>query len=181
MLINFEHLAADGEAVFVPNGYDGFNFENVAAADLDAVDRGLGYSNVLSSGHAVGLNAYGLPCAISADADFAFYGGNFAAAWDKHLKVIIKGFHDGELVAKHVFILDQTRTHIEIDDLNRVDRVEISTRGGVDADPNDGGSGAHVGMDDLEVRFVSHQPPFFAEPDPFMTGADLTAGWDLAV
>ena len=64
-------------------------------------------------------------------------------------------YDDGKKVGVERFVLDQERDLIKFGEkFESIDKVRIVTRGGSDADPNDGGEGTHLALDDLHFHWL---------------------------
>ena len=153
--IKFERIASKNTPAEVEDGYAGLEWDNVWAID-GAVFPGSGLDNVVSSGRAVGYSASGKTTSFwSTEEDFDLLDGYFAAAWSTGLKVKVIAYDDGDKVGVERFTLDQERTFIEFGKkFESIDKVRIVTKGGSDADPDDGGAGSHLALDSLHIDWL---------------------------
>ncbi|WP_293076587.1 S8 family serine peptidase, partial [Okeania sp. SIO3B5] len=108
---------------------------------------GYGYGNV--SPLYSGFNGSANPVSITSEEDFTFNSAYLTAAWNIGLNIEVKGFNNGvEQYSETVTVNPFNPTLFNFDFID-VDEVQFTSFGGVDADPNDGGAGAHFVIDDL--------------------------------
>jgi hypothetical protein len=136
----------------IPNGYGGFNWSNFNVLNGTHYP-GTGYEAGIVSGSMVAYNAYAEDAMIldAGGGLFSLFSTYLTGAWNDGLNVVVRGFREGVEIASRQFIVNTSGPLYALLDLVNVDMVEFSSFGGVDADPNDGGSGAHFAMDDLVV------------------------------
>ncbi len=147
--INFENIAASGADALIPNGYDGFDWNNFGAYDPDASVTS-GY--VPHGGTAVGFNYAANPGSFSSVEQFDFKRGYFSAAWLDGLSITVNGYRNGVLVATETFNADYGQNELVTFDksFHKLDKVEFASSGGTEHFP--GVSGTHISMDDFLLK-----------------------------
>lgn len=153
--ITFNHVAPEDTYRDVPDGYRMMEWSNWGAVDEDYAPLS-GLHNVNQGpGDDVGFTYDGLTATMHTHgADFDLAGGYFAAVWSAGLTVTFTGYDDGVQVARQRVVLDQSSVHILFKHgFDSIDTLTIKTSGGTDQNPNDGGEGDSVCMDNLKVLF----------------------------
>lgn len=141
--ITFEGLAGRKKVKEVPNGYDGFNWDNVAAAGKIA-ERGLeGFQAVLDGKDAAIFGSqhgsFSVPSGL-----FSLKSGHFAAAGNAQEQMTISAYKNGVLVGQLIQTLDPVNKFIRFDStFQHIDAIYIQGTG----------DGLNVAMDDLKVTF----------------------------
>lgn len=155
-VINFDSLPTTGAAL-VPNGYEGFNWVNFAYL-TSAVASNSGYRNGLVSSPNVGFCGFD-PASFTTVDDSAFTLTSLflTGAWNDGLNVLITGTRNGFVVWTQSFIVSTAGPTLETLDWTGIDTVLISTSGGTN-NPNFGGSGEQVVVDDITISATSAVP-----------------------
>ena len=159
-VIDFEGIAADGDAEKIPDGYAGLNWDNFVALDDQFDDNfapNSGISTVINSGEACAGNKLQGPAIFSSPDkrdDFDFNSGYFAASHSNDLALKIIAFDDGEKVAVKAITLDREQKFVSFGSkFDDIDTVKIRASGGIDADQGDLGAGRFFTVDDLFLSF----------------------------
>ena len=160
-VLTFDELPelTGGEVSLIPNGYGGFNWDNMYYLDAVTGYPKSGYNNGLVSSDNVAFNGFGRMALTSTFGSvFNFDGAYLAAGWNNGLSVNIKGYSGATLkydaTVNPSYIGD---TWYQFDFLD-VDRLEFTSAGGVDADPNDDGGGQNFSMDNFTYTPVTAVP-----------------------
>lgn len=159
VVLTFDDLPAlpNGSFVPIPNGYGGLNWDEMDY--MNTTGRNDGYEGGTASGDYVAFNLFARVATVN-DTLFDFNNATLAAAWNNGLRVTVKGFKNNvELYSLTVGNLDYSQTKgatatlVDFGFLG-IDKLTFESFGGVDADPNDGGSGAHFAMDNFTINEV---------------------------
>jgi hypothetical protein len=160
--LTFDDLSTD-TADFVPDGYGGLHWDNMAFANvpwLDSIYGVSGYSHGLVSGSNLAFNNSGNPAGFSADAPFTFNSAYFTGAWSNGLTVLVTGYVGGDATFSKTFTVDSTGPTFETFNWTGLSSVLISTSGGTDAGYN--GSGNHLAIDNVSVNGAVPEPASWA-------------------
>ena len=167
-LVDFEGLiGADGIA-WIPDGYEGLDWTNAAVIGEDHYPVPSGYENVVRSGVVAGFDNAEGGASFAAAQDFDFESAWFAAAWRNDLTLTVQAFDDGVQVGTATIVLDPAPVFVDLaagtatgadgfvleGRFTSIDEVRIDGAGGTYA--GFGVDGAHVAMDDLQLRFGQH-------------------------
>jgi hypothetical protein len=145
----FDELSTPpGEANPIPNGYGGFNWENMYYLDPVAAYPVSGYMNGMVSQPHVAFNAYARAAAVS-DGIFDFGGAALTGAWNDGLNIQVDGLLGGNLIYSQTVQVDTSGPTWFDFNYYGIDRLEFSSWGGV----NHGypGSGTHFAMDNFTI------------------------------
>jgi len=152
----------------VPGGYGGLTWTNAWILNaLTYSQQQSGYRTVLTSGSHVGYDGGGSGAGFAnANADFDFSSANLAAAWNNNLIVTVNAYDDGVLVGTATLQMDPNVKSF-VNFVNRsfngpdsgvftgrftsIDAITIDGAGGTNAGL--GGSGTHVAMEDIKIRY----------------------------
>src|SRR5439155_6509359 len=132
----------------VPNGYQGFNWNNFfAVAGDDPAVNPSGYQAAVVSPHNVAFNGFGNPAIVSDSHLFNLNSGYFTAAWKDNLQVQVIGRLLGLDVYNNTYVLSTTSpTFIAFNYLG-IDEVKFVSSGGT----HHFGSGEEFAMDNLDI------------------------------
>ena len=192
--VGFEGLTKPG--VFkatIPAGYAGFNWTNCGTIGMKYADLNFhddGYHHVihqkicgiaLDNGGGV-VNSRIDDANVAAHETLSLESGIFAAAFNTGEHVTFQAFLGGVFVGQKVVVMDQTAQTIHFGkNFQHIDSVHILSDGGTDANPDDGGTGADIAMDNLKVMF--DPIPTSVHTDPAMTAHEYGVmhhdGWAL--
>lgn len=156
-VLTFDDVTTNTFETLIPDGYGGLKWTNFYVLNGPLRYPGSGYVNGTVSGDYVALNGYADMAAISGPV-FDFEGAYLTAAWNNGLTVNVKGYSGATLLYDTtVNPLYSAPTWYEFD-YRGVERVELSSFGGIDADPTDIGGGEHFAMDDFTFTVVPIPP-----------------------
>jgi hypothetical protein len=147
IIIDFENASDD--ALHIPNGYRGFNWDNFGAV---AGFRG-GYGTGIVSGEWTGFNEFENPAAMSREPGFNLYDGYFTAAWRDNVMLQVLGYRNGSQIYDTSWTLDTSGPALLSLNYFDVDLVRFITSGGVNV--VEGGDGTHFVADDVRVAQTS--------------------------
>jgi hypothetical protein len=187
-LINFAGLTAKSPEAIIPNGYDGFTWNNFNAlntkTDANVLPSGYGHADTDSHSPNVAFNVYGQPASMTRKHPFSFYGGFFTGAWRDDLTIDVSGYRDGVLLYDKQFQVNSTAYTFESFDFTGIDELDFSSTGGIVHGYVPGKPLSHppltqFAMDDL----LYVRDPGAATPDdaglgagPFVQGGPALAG-----
>jgi hypothetical protein len=133
-LINFAGLTKNSPEATVPNGYDGFTWNNFNAlntkTDLNVLPSGYAHADADSHSPNVAFNVFGQPASMTSNSPFSFYGGFFTAAWRDNLTIDVSGYRDGVLLYDKKFQVNSTSYTFESFDFEGIDALDFSSSGG---------------------------------------------------
>jgi len=159
-LITFDDLPDVGGNIPIPDGYQGFNWNNFFA--LNAVNYGLnpsGYLNGLVSPNNVAFNGFGNPAAVIVSAlsgTFDFNSVYLTGVWNDGLNITVEGYLGGVLQNTQTVVVDTTApTQFTFNYLG-IDELVFTSFGGTNV--GFGGEGTQFAMDNLEVNAVVPEP-----------------------
>jgi len=143
----------------VPNGYQGFNWNNFfAVAGDDPAVNPSGYQAAVVSPHNVAFNGFGNPAIVSDSHLFNLNSGYFTAAWKDNLQVQVIGRLLGLDVYNNTYVLSTTSpTFIAFNYLG-IDEVKFVSSGGT----HHFGSGEEFAMDNLDISAVPEPSTWYA-------------------
>jgi VCBS repeat-containing protein len=110
----------------VPNGYQGFDWNNAHYVNGDVIIPGSGY-DFGQIGMRVAYTAFASPVTITRSSDFDFESAVFTAAWENQT-MIVEAWDDGNLVgSQSIAITTTSQTLVSLDDslFDSVDQVVI--------------------------------------------------------
>jgi hypothetical protein len=157
-ILRFEHIDTDpdqGSDVFVPDGYAGFQWENMGCFDTTEMGPTSGYAIGTHSGTSVAFNASAQDASFFLEeGTFTLKSGYFTAAFlDETIKLV--AYLDGERVGSKKIAIDntqQTFAHFG-DKFAHIDEVVVKTGGGPQS---------QVAIDDLKIEFDPSAEPMSA-------------------
>jgi hypothetical protein len=156
-VLTFDDVSVTTTEALIPDGYGGLNWTNVWVLKGPQRYPSSGYDNGTVSGDYVALNGFENMAVVSGPV-FNFEGAYLTAAWNNGLTVNVKGYSGANLLYDTtVNPLYSAPTWYQFDYLG-VDRLELSSFGGTDADPVDGGSGKHFALDNFTITAVPIPP-----------------------
>lgn len=135
-------------SAFVPNGYNGLNWNNFGYLIGSQCGPNNGYINGTTSGTYVGFNAFGGTASFGSATPFT-WSAYLTAAWYNNLDVTIVGTLNGNPVYNTTFQLNTSGPTLFTFN-QAVDNVSVSAANGVDAGL--GGCCTHVAFDDVAVN-----------------------------
>ena len=87
-----------------------------------------------------------------ADGTFDFLGAYITAAWNIEQVVIIEGYLNGVLKYSKQIVTSNDAAYWFDFDFIGIDTLWFKPQYGIDADPNDNGSGEHIDIDDMIIN-----------------------------
>lgn len=158
--VGFDDLGSSSGGAAVPNGYAGFNWNNVdyLTPSLYFLNPS-GYQNGVVSPGNVAFNAYAALGGFSANSPFTLYGIFMTAAWNNGLSVTIDGYSDAggsNLIDTKTVTLDATGPTLVSFNWSGLEDVTFVGTGGTSA--GFPGAGTHVAIDEIEGNRVSPVP-----------------------
>ena len=168
VVIGFDDINGD-----VPDGYQGLQWDNmyVLAGNDNA---GTGYQSGMVSSPNVAYNGSADPAAAS-DGQFSLCSAWFTAAWNTGLEVTVEGWLDGSQEYTRTVVVDNTGATQFFYDFIGIDELRFTSAGGVDAG-DDGGSGEHFALDDMDIEIGMDCEGNALEP---MTPVPTMSQWSL--
>lgn len=152
--LDFDDLSpseAQDNQLEIPDGYQGFSWNNVFVLDPTEDHLGTGYETVRQSAPNIAFNGFGADASIASSSAFDFVSGHFAAAWRDGLTLDVAAFRNGSQVFTEALTLDHDQTVFHTFDWTDVHRIEFASSGGTElSDPTF--DGTHFGMDDLSLQ-----------------------------
>jgi hypothetical protein len=152
--ITFDDLAPpwDGSTYEgpIPNGYDGFQWNNFYVMDAALLGAVNGYKNGMVSANNVAFNAAGNPAMFSAGS-FDLNSAYLTAAWNDGLQVEVQGFVGTTLTYDNTYTVNTTGPTLLDFNYLGVDEVSFISSGGVPNGNYLGGPGTQFVMDNLAV------------------------------
>jgi hypothetical protein len=145
-VLTFDDIITVVNAEFIPNGYGGLNWDNMAVAHKDVITNS-GYNNGTVSGNYIALNSAGTAASVS-DGTFSFNGAYLTAAWNTGLNINLKGYNSGGLVYDQTVVVDTDAPTWFGFNFNNIDNLVFESSGGVAAGFSEG-SGTQFVMDDF--------------------------------
>ena len=131
--IDFENIAAPNQGIILQDGYEGLNWDNLAAFGNVLLDE-INSSDAIRSGEAAAVTDLRLLDLSSGfespdrDDNFDFNSGYFTAIGTNDLRVKVVGFDDGERVAKKVLTLEANQEFVRFGrEFNDIDEVRFTT------------------------------------------------------
>jgi hypothetical protein len=137
-----------GDGSPIPNGYGGFNWSNFYTLN-GANNAPSGYANGVVSSPNVAYNAYGNPASFSG-AGFELVSGDFTAAWNDGLSILVQGYNGASLIDTTTFVVNTSGPTLETFDWTGLTSVTFTSSGGTH-NPNLDGNGEHFALDNLSV------------------------------
>jgi hypothetical protein len=131
----------------IPNGYGGFDWEEMWYLDGQDIALMSGYINGTVSGDYVAFN-YDAQVATVSGSLFNFEGAYLTGVWNDQLNITVKGFLSGAEVYSRTVVADyNSPTWFDLN-FNGIDELTFYSFGGVPVPDLEGG-GAHFAMDDF--------------------------------
>ncbi|HEY7900827.1 MAG TPA: PEPxxWA-CTERM sorting domain-containing protein, partial [Caulobacteraceae bacterium] len=94
-------------------------------------------------------NAYGNPASFSG-AGFELVSGDFTAAWNDGLSILVQGYNGASLIDTTTFVVNTSGPTLETFDWTGLTSVTFTSSGGTH-NPNLDGNGEHFALDNLSV------------------------------
>jgi hypothetical protein len=163
-LITFDDLSIPiGElAIPIPNGYQGFNWNNFGSIDavqLEVDEGPNGYINGLVSPNNAAFNSFGNPAAITIlNGTFDFNSVFLTGAWNNGLNITVEGYLGGALQQTQTVVVDTTAPTKFTFNYLGIDEVVFTSFGGTDAGFTFPFRGTQIAIDNLEVNAVVPEP-----------------------
>lgn len=162
-VITFDDLRLTGVGEYLPNGYQGLDWNNFYCLNgvLVTTNDGLHYGIV--SGSNVAFNAGGDPAQIdSVGTNFNFLGAYFTGLWNSNLNVQVEGFNGTNLIYDQTLVASATNPTLVTFDYLNIDRLYFDSYGGETAFGFD--YGPEFVMDNFTFEFIP-------EPSTFLLAA----------
>lgn len=159
-VVDFTDPYGTGSGDSIADGYAGFHWDTMSARA--GVIPNSGYETAILLGGWVAFNGLGHDAEISSDTTFDFNGAYFNAAWRNGLHVLLTGYSGSQVVDSLEFIVDYDEQVWVQADFAGIDRLILSSFGGVEAGLSD--SGFHFVMDNFtynETTAVPLPPAFW--------------------
>jgi len=173
LMLDFDDFSFPGKKFEQIVTHEGFTFNNAYVVESDEYDP-CGYINGAVSPDNVLLNGYGNDLRMTSTFGlFTFNSAYFTSAWSTDLNVDVTGFSGGTETYNTSFLTNTQTPYLASLDWVGIDSILIHTSGGTDYDPNDGGSGGHLAIDNLVYNETTAAPV----PEPatvLLLGAGLS-------
>lgn len=152
--LTFDDITTDVSIdVSVPNGYGDFDWNEFHVVHKDYYHPESGYTRGTVSGNYTAFN-WGSQVATVNDTLFDFNSAYLTAAWNTGLNIQVEGFLGGVSVHNTTVVVDNTGPTLFNFDFLGIDSLFFTSFGGVDANPDDGGSGTHFAMDNFTYNVI---------------------------
>jgi hypothetical protein len=150
--INFDDITDIGAGTPIPNGYQGFNWNNFYVLNtLLYPNTPNGYQNDLISSPNVALNGFANPASITSSTPFTLNSGYFGAGWNDGLLVTVTGTIQGGGTDSITFSVNTSSPTLITFNWSNIISLNFSSAGGtlnLDLD----GSGEQFALDNLVVN-----------------------------
>jgi hypothetical protein len=149
--ITFDDASSNCSGPLLPNGYQGFNWNNFATFAGGCLP-GTGYANGVVSSPNVAYNNFGNPATVSNASPFTFNSVWMTAAWRNGLNVTVNAYDAlNNLMFNTAFNLNIAGPTNEILNWAGVSSVVFSASGGTNPGGL-GGDGTHIAFDDMVMN-----------------------------
>jgi hypothetical protein len=157
------HVIAQGQKLFhfddISNTKNYAKFGGAKLGDFDWSDNwyvkhkygssGTGYEKGNVSPYHSGFNGSAEPVSVTSDEEFTLDSVYLTAAWNKGLNITIEGLNDGKQKFLETVTVNNDKPNKFDFNTPYIDEIKFKSFGGNDADPGDGGAGAHFVIDNL--------------------------------
>lgn len=161
--ITFDDISDNGNGTPIPNGYQGFNWNNFLALNVPLFTANVGpngYANGIVSQPNIAFNGFGNPADFSGT-NFSLVSGYFTGAWNDGLHIEVQGFDSNHnLIDDTNFIVNTSGSTLETFNWAGLYDVNFISSGGVNHGYN--GNGMQFALDNLTVG--TNAPPPIPEP-----------------
>ena len=153
--INFDDTPSNS---FVPNGYQGFNWDRFVALDPTTIVTPSGYLNGLVSPRNIAGHANAAPATISSATPFSLTSGYFTGAWNDGLTITITGTLASATVFTQSFVVNTAGPSFVMLNPGRIDSAVFSSGGGTHNDSFNA-FGPHFVLDNLTINGATVPEP----------------------
>lgn len=151
-IINFDDLNTGGSYTLIPNGYQGFNWNNFYAISQSYSPQS-GYGKGTASAPNVAFNGFGDPASFSpVSGTFDFNSAYLTAAWSDGLNILVEGFLGGVNTYSQTVVVNTTSPTKFTFNYLGVETVRFTSFGGTDS------YRSHLALDTLEYNATSAVP-----------------------
>jgi hypothetical protein len=179
-VVGFEGTVRSNTFGDVPDGYAGLNWTGFTALGKKYLQEFFhpdsGFRTVLrekADAYVFGSDVGQRITAAGVDATFTLKQAVVACGWNTGESVTFTAKLDGVEVGSKTFVLDRTDTSVNFGvKFRHIDEIVITTEGGTDADPADGGAGPQLILDNLKIELDEA-----AMPDMTPVQSLYGAGW----
>jgi hypothetical protein len=149
-VLTFDDIAADSIG-YIPDGYGGFDWTNMAYIQGSAVYPTSGYENGAVSGTYVAFNDSEF-IASAAATSFNFYSAYLTAAWRNGLSIEVQGFLGATMLYNQTVVVNPNSPTLFNFNYFGIDRLQLRGIGGTYA--GFGWDGTHFAMDNFDAAGV---------------------------
>lgn len=139
----------------IPDGYQGFSWNNFGFIDGGSEFAGSGYHNGTVSGSYVGFNE-NAQIALASGGLFTLDSAYLTAAWNTGLSVKVDGLVSGTQIFTNTFVVDPYAPTQFNFNWSGIDSLRFTSFGGVNAGL--GSSGSQFAIDNLSFTQVAPEP-----------------------
>ena len=155
-VLTFDDLTPTASFALIPDGYGGFNWDQMGYVNGPSHTPGSGYDLGRVSGDYVAYNSFEATATVS-NGSFDFNGAYLTAAWRNGLNIRVQGFLGTVLQEEMTVVVDYDGPTWFDFNFFGIDELRFSTSGGTDVGGL-GGSGAHLAMDNFTFNETVPEP-----------------------
>jgi hypothetical protein len=154
-LLTFDDLTPPPGAMQIPNGYEGFQWNNFYVSNAATYSGNpSGYLAGMISRPNVAFNWFANPAQLSNVNPFDLNSGYFTGAWNDGLQLEVRGYIGLTLAYDNTYTLSATAPSLLNFNYFGVTSVDFISSGGIHHPGYDSGAGTHFAMDNLTVTIV---------------------------